>query len=120
MNRARPLVHLLLGLLLLVQGYAVAAAPRGIAHPATPSAVHATAVSHCHAMAHAGDAKQHPKPACCDDSCPDMTTCALGHLATAPVSSVVIAAPSSASGVSLVPPPAWHAPASPLRPPISA
>jgi hypothetical protein len=113
MSRYRTLIGLLVGLSLVVQGCALAAAPRGQLAQARQSSAGAIADMPCHQ--HTGTAKL----ACCDQSCPDMTSCALGHLAC--VAPLVVSLPRASSDA-----PPFHAAraltparASPLRPPIT-
>jgi len=114
MKSLRPLLSAVFGLALLVQGLAVAAAPYALAAHAAAAQESAPAEMPCH------ETTQHPagSHACCGSDCPDMTSCALGHLAAAPavrmqlapVHSTVVAAP--ARSAESVPP------SSRLRPPI--
>jgi hypothetical protein len=118
MKRDRTWLNLLLGLVLLVQGFAVAAAPRGMARHATPAAEAASMPAHCPGMAASGEASDHAGPSCCDESCPDMTTCALGHYAAAIAIGPIGVRHADPFGVSLPGPvPLTRAPGSPLRPP---
>lgn len=79
MKRYRTLISILMGLVLLLQGWAVAAAPR--AHLSQVASLEVMADMPCHARS----SDQKPgaggteKPSCCNADCPDMTTCALGH-----------------------------------------
>lgn len=94
MQRLRPLLNTLLGLIFLVQGYAVAAAP-GMTAPVATSVAASTAsaamvdmadMPHCAKMAsqapqQARDAEDAAASSCCDEGCPNLASCALGHLA---------------------------------------
>ncbi|HBG31982.1 MAG TPA: hypothetical protein DDW98_15390 [Gammaproteobacteria bacterium] len=91
MNRVRTLLSVLLGLVLLVQGFAVSAAPRAKLSEGAPAFVSVVADMPCHAQKaaktdHAGEQAR----SCCNASCPDMTTCALGHLASVATISVAL------------------------------
>jgi hypothetical protein len=117
MNRLRPYVSAFLGLVLLVQGFAVAAAghPAAAADAAAAQAVADAAMMPCHGSAASDRATT---PNCCDEACPDMTTCALGHLALATSLQVAVVPPSSDFVAGLVPAPATVTSQSLLRPPI--
>jgi len=114
MKRLRPVVHVLLGLVLMVQGIAVAAAERGVQEPEAVAAAASTdTVVPCHEGAPVTAAS------CCDEACPDMTTCALSHLATAPAAAPVIGhATSSVPSASTREPDTAPRPSF-LRPPIA-
>ena len=118
MRRHRPLISILLGLVLLAQGFAVSAAPRGI-----PVAKHGgagmSAMAHmpCHMMKAERPVKQ--KPSCCNEVCPDMTTCALGTLATVAPLSVAVQKGSMVVPFLRVISASRQAPTSLLRPPIT-
>lgn len=93
MKRYRPLLSVLLGLMLLVQGFAVSAAPKA----KWPDAAHvqnaAQAEMPCHAQkAVKVKSEQTSKSdrSCCNAGCPDMSTCALGHFTIASKLSVVL------------------------------
>ncbi len=79
MKRYRTLLSVLLGLVLLVQGVAVAAAPYAMLFDADPVVMTMDADMPCHGQA-ASDSEQSGS-SCCDAVCPDMTSCMLGHLA---------------------------------------
>ena len=117
MRRHRTLVTLLLGLILLVQGYAVAAAPYVGAPAPAQAEMAAMADMPCHAHMAKDAAKQ--TPACCDSDCPNMTTCLLGHLAVMPPAPQLQPLPDT-SRSSLLPAPTKQARlSSPVfRPPI--
>lgn len=121
MKRFRTLLSVLLGLVLLVQGFAVSAAPRAKVSgksESVESGVMADLPCHGQKAMKADDASKQYR-ACCNENCPDMTTCALGHLATVPMLSVALAQPvreaPSVISVRIV----TRTFASPLRPPIS-
>lgn len=80
MRSFRPLIHVLLALVFLVQGIGVASAGLSLANE--PSPAQAEAVP-CHgAMADAMASSSKPdQPSCCNAACPDMLTCALAVLA---------------------------------------
>ena len=122
MKQYRPLLSVLLGLVLLLQGFAVAAAPRAKIADAGDAQHAAVAVSDmpCHAKS-AGKATdgQKQKPSCCDGSCADMTTCSLGHMAVAPVLVVANLPAPDAPSAAPVSEPVESTPQSLLRPPIS-
>ena len=83
----RPWLNAVLGLMLLVQGVALASAPLALP-PAADTEQAATDTDTeampCHGTAPAPDTDSAPC-ACCDHACPDMAACAAGHLAAAPV-----------------------------------
>jgi len=115
-KRGRTWLSTMLGLLLLLQGYAVAAAPN-LAPQAAATAMTMAADEPC--PMHAQDRDSSPQPDCCNTDCPSMATCLLGHFAAMPDLAILIApAPTVV--------PAFQAtratsrnPASPLRPPIT-
>lgn len=131
MQRLRPLLNTLLGLIFLVQGYAVAAAP-GMAAPVATSVAASTApvamadmadMPHCARMAsparQGSDDQAAAASSCCDEGCPNLTSCALGHLAAIAspgiwLPNTVIDAPPFA-----VPPVQAHRLSALLRPPIT-
>ena len=134
MQRLRPLLNTLLGLIFLVQGYAVAAAP-GMTAPVATSVAASTApaamadmadMPHCASMAspaRQGSDDQAAAAAaaasCCDEGCPNLTSCALGHLAAIAspgiwLPNTVIDAPPFS-----VPPVQAHRLSALLRPPIT-
>lgn len=88
MKRYRTLISVLLGLMLLVQGFAVSAAPRAMQADATHAEMTAKSEMPCHMKM--GDSSGKQLPSCCNASCPDMTTCAFGHIAAVPVISLVL------------------------------
>lgn len=77
MKRYRTLLSVLLGLVLLLQGLAVSAAPYIAA--AAPAEAEMAMDMPCHGQMSEKAGKQ--DRSCCSSTCPDMTTCALGHLA---------------------------------------
>lgn len=109
MEKLRPLLTAVLGLMFWVQGMAMAAAPVAVAEkPASAMEM----------PCHGGDATEADACACCDDACPDMASCVIGHYADAPASTMhLAAAPQSA-----LPAAGWSLQTSvlplPLRPPI--
>lgn len=95
MDRFRTLLSMFLGLVLLVQGFAVSAAPRTALAAGAAVAVSIMADMPCHGqMATQADEPGKQHPSCCNENCPDMTTCTLGHLA--PVATVSLFLPQSA------------------------
>jgi hypothetical protein len=114
MKMLRPLLNVVLGLSLLVQGFGVAAQVPAAAEDVTQVAA---AQMPCHDGAH----DQAANPAsCCNADCPDMAGCVIGHLAGMPAhlpqfspaaQVVVVLTPQSAESVVL---PFL------LRPPISS
>ncbi|MEN8664295.1 MAG: hypothetical protein ABF356_05015 [Polycyclovorans sp.] len=128
MQRLRPLLNTLLGLIFLVQGYAVAAAPGMTAKVATSVAASTAPAAmadlpHCAKMAsqarQARDQAADAASSCCDDGCPNLSGCALGHLATITgpgiwLPNTVIDAPPFA-----LPPVQAHRLSALLRPPIT-
>lgn len=117
MKRHRTLIGALLGLMLLVQGFAVSAAPYAKVLESASAGINAMADSPCHGKM-ADHAGKRPS-SCCNDNCPDMAACALGHIAAAAIVSIVL--PQSAYEASIFAP--VHAVTrtltSPLRPPIT-
>ncbi|WP_133164335.1 hypothetical protein [Solimonas fluminis] len=73
-------MSVLLGLVLLLQGYAVSAAPRANLIKALDADMAMQMDMPCHGQK--ADAEKVGKPSCCNADCPDMTTCALGHIAS--------------------------------------
>jgi hypothetical protein len=91
MKRFRTLLSVLLGLVLLVQGFAVSAAPHAKPSEGAPASASIMADMPCHAQkAMQQDDSGKQDRACCNASCQDMTTCALGHLASVATVSVVL------------------------------
>lgn len=114
-HRHRPLVNLLLGLVFLVQGYAVAAGPAGAITPPPDSATTAP-VPPCHDMPETLASDE--RTSCCDAGCPHMAACALGHasVATLPLLALPEAASLRAPVLALNLPAARRS--LPIRPPI--
>lgn len=108
MATLRPLLAAALGLMLCVQGVAIAAAP--IAAADADSAMEIP----CHDGAAASAAD------CCDADCPDLAGCFLGHFAGAPAAGTA----ASPSPRSLAAARGWSPKTAvsplPLRPPITA
>jgi len=96
----RTAFRLLLGLVFLVQGTLVAAAPWKGGQP-TAAAVHMDASDGC-MKAHAA-----AKSGCCNPACPDMANCSLSSMAVAPM-----------PGDALTPVAAGPAPAATLSAPV--
>jgi hypothetical protein len=116
MKRHRMWLSLLLGLVLLVQGVAVSAAP-DIASKSDTVAMTVGADMPCHGQM--GDQASNDSASCCDAQCPDMTSCMLGHLALiAHFQLTTPHAPAELPG--LIPIRILtRFPSSPLRPPIA-
>ncbi|MEW6168522.1 MAG: hypothetical protein AB1651_12625 [Pseudomonadota bacterium] len=120
MRRSRTLLSVLLGLVLLVQGLAVSAAPQAWSANEGAGATAAAARPPCNMQtAEAAADPSETGHACCDASCPDMARCVLGHMAAA----ATLGALSLPSGTVAYPAPAAapvsQPPRSPLRPPIA-
>ncbi len=110
----RPILSVALGLGFLVQGVAVAAAPYAL--PANPAAAEQAAMDvPCHGAAPV-QANAHD---CCDAGCADMASCALGHLAAAPVTPLQLNPARQAAVTTATWPLKTAVPPFPLRPPIS-
>lgn len=105
-GRTRTWLAALLGLLLLLQGYAVAAAPRASAAEA-PCPMHAQGLP---------DAAQ---PDCCDADCPSMATCLLAHFVAIPELALAIVPAADERPAFMAARARAGNPASPLRPPIA-
>ncbi|PXV63711.1 hypothetical protein [Sinimarinibacterium flocculans] len=120
MNRIRTLLSMLLGLVLLAQGIAVSAAPRASLSAAPALSATVMADMPCHGqMASQADEMGEQQPSCCDENCPDMTTCALGHLASVAMVSLALPQPAGV-GRGLTPViAASRTTGSLLRPPIA-
>ncbi|SFF66835.1 hypothetical protein SAMN04488120_12112 [Fontimonas thermophila] len=80
MNRLRTGLSVLMGLVLLLQGLAVSAAPHARRAEVT-AALAAAADPPCHRQK--APAKAEPPASCCDEDCPHMARCLLGQLAPA-------------------------------------
>lgn len=116
MKRYRTLLTMLLGLVLLLQGLAVSAAP--YAKVPAPAESEMAMEMPCHGQMAETSGKQ--VPSCCSLTCPDMTTCALGHIVAAIDVITVALSPVAHAEHSFT---AVHAVSrsltTPLRPPIS-
>lgn len=91
MKSLRPLLNVVLGLALLVQGVAFASAPPVLAASGSAAAV-ASALP-----CHGDEAAPADAAPCCDSACPDMLSCALAHMALAPASGLQLAPARSGS-----------------------
>ena len=121
MNRGRTLLSALLGLTLLLQGFAVSAAPRTPLGDATKAAqVQMQREMPCHGqMAASTPAAGKTAGHCCNANCPDMTGCAQGAMAMPAAFSLSVvpalqAAPAFAPVRVIA-----RTPTRPLRPPIT-
>tara|TARA_R110000787_G_scaffold57600_4_gene131475 strand:- start:7612 stop:7977 length:366 start_codon:yes stop_codon:yes gene_type:complete len=118
MIRQQALLNIFLGLILLVQGFAVAGAPRA---QLTDAASTGTADEMpCHGqMLMQSDESGENQPSCCNDSCPNMTTCALGAMTSVTVPSMILHRPTQVERgfTPIAAPRAAFCPL--LRPPIS-
>ncbi|ULQ46652.1 hypothetical protein JN531_016345 [Flagellatimonas centrodinii] len=104
-----------LGLLLLLQALAVAAAP--ISGDGADDGDTPMTMSPCHGDANAsGDTPAAAE--CCDADCPHMAACALGHLAAATPMVASLARPATAATVVSVDRLILRPPTPQLRPPI--
>ncbi len=116
MKTGRTWLSVLLGLVLLLQGYAVSAAPRANLLKDSGAEMAMQMDMPCHGQK--ADAEKADKLSCCNADCPDMTTCALGHIAS-PVSLTLdtprgdVAVPGLVAVREIA-----RAPTSLLRPPI--
>jgi len=117
MNRFRPWLNALVGLSLLLQGIAFAAAPAAVAAAEAAEIIMAAEATEmpCHGQPAEDAASQCP---CCDRQCPDMTMCATGQIAVTAAYAVALPrqhlpAPEFTPTVAVT-----RAPVSPLRPPI--
>lgn len=120
MGRFRTLLSAFLGLVLLVQGFAVSAAPGGKLSGEASASASVTTAMPCQVQKSAktnDSGNQHPS--CCNENCPNMTTCTLGHLAS--VATVSVALPQEAKAERGFSPVriASRTLNSPLRPPIA-
>lgn len=115
MHRYRINLSLLLCLVLLMQVLAVSTTARmGLIESEQTVSINAAADRPCHRPA-----QDNGTPRCCNADCPDMTTCALSHIAVVPFVPLTFAilpdhfvAEAASLCVSFIPP-------SLLRPPIS-
>jgi len=111
MQKLRPFLTALLGLTLWVQGLALAAAP--VELPVDPGS---SMGMPCHGDVSADIAACD----CCDEGCPDMAGCVIGHFAGAPSSAPrFVAAPQAVATAAGWQPKTAVLPF-PLRPPISS
>ena len=121
MNRIRPLLSFFLGFVLLAQGFAVSAAPRTVPTASASASETVMADMPCHgqmaARADEGGAKKLP---CCNENCPDMATCALGHLAPVTTVSLTLPPPAPVERAFMLSFAALQSPGSLLRPPIAS
>lgn len=109
-----------LGLVLLVQGFAVSIAPRASLSEDAVATVSTMTGMPCHGqIAAQADETGDQRLSCCDETCPDMTTCALGHLA--PIAMAYLALPKLAYAEHGFTPviAVSHTSGSLLRPPIA-
>ncbi len=114
-SRHRLWIALPMGLLLLLQALAVAAAP--IRGDGTDDGGTAMMLSPCHDDAAAtGDTAATAD--CCDADCPHMAACALGHLAAATPVVAVLARPPAATVAARADRLTLRPPTPQLRPPI--
>lgn len=104
-----------MGLLLLLQALAVAAAP--ISGDGSDDHGAAMTMSPCHGDANASDTATAAAD-CCDADCPHMAACALGHLAAATPMVASLARPATAATVVSVDRLILRPPTPQLRPPI--
>lgn len=112
MKRHHPLLAAVLGLMLCVQGLAIAAAPVDVAADEAES----TMEMPCH-----GDSSDVAPCDCCDGDCPDMASCAIGHFFAAPPSAVAPLEPAAQVAASRI---GWSLQTAvlplPVRPPIAS
>ena len=90
MKRHRPLLSAVLGLMLCVQGLAIAAAPVDGVEAQAESAAESAMAMPCH-----GDSAASAPCDCCDGDCPDMASCAIGHFFAAPPSTAALFEPAA-------------------------
>ena len=119
MKRHRTLLSVVLGLVLLVQGVAVAAAPYDLVTDSDPVAMTMDSGMPCHEQGQKADDAAQGGSSCCDADCPDMTSCMLSHVAiNASFQLVTAHSPDVVPG--LVPVRVLtHSPPTLLRPPIT-
>ncbi|MGH8444609.1 MAG: hypothetical protein ACREVL_05040 [Solimonas sp.] len=99
MRAFRPFVHVVVALLFLVQGVAVAATRQALPQPVMHEPAVAMMAMPCHDSPEQMSAARHGgsgKSACCNEACPDLLSCALS----------AAAAPAVAGFVPLAVPPA--------------
>jgi hypothetical protein len=121
MKRYRTGISVLLGLVLLVQGVAVSAAPCTMIHESAADAAVMTmdADMPCHGQEEEVVAEAANDQSCCDIDCPNMGNCMLGHAAiNASFLLTSVHSPDAVPSQAPVPVIA-QAPVSLLRPPIS-
>lgn len=118
MKRFRTLLSVLLGLVLLLQGLAVSAAPHAKMADVAKAELTVKTDMPCHTQK-ADPAGQQDR-SCCNADCPDMTSCALSHIATMAV--MPLALPRAARAEPTFTQARAVAPTltSPLRPPITS
>lgn len=111
MEKLRPYLTAILGLMLWVQGMAMAAAPVAVAREPD---------SAMEMPCHGDEAPAADACACCDDACADMASCVIGHYAGTPATAFHFAAAPQAA----LPAAGWSlqtsVPPLPLRPPIAS
>ena len=110
MEKLRPFLAVVLGLMLWVQGFAIAAAPVAVADEAAESAMEMPC--------HGDEAPSLPPCDCCDGDCTGMAGCATGSVAGTPFVSVPAEAPLHVAIAAR----SWSAQTAvlplPIRPPI--
>jgi hypothetical protein len=110
MVKLRPLLAAVLGLMLWVQGLAIAASPLDVAAQPAQSAMEMP----CH-----GGATDVAPCDCCDGDCPDMASCVIGHFFAAPPATVAPFEPAAHAAVAVR---GWSLKTAvlslPVRPPI--
>lgn len=118
MIRYRTLLSILTGLVLLVQGFAVAAAPRMQLSDTAETGIAVDMPCHGQVLTQTDDGAE-PQASCCDESCPNMTTCALGAMTSVTVPSIILHRPAQVERgfTPIAAPRAAFCPL--LRPPIS-
>lgn len=116
MKRHRPWLAAVLGLLFLIQGFAVAAAEHAsLKQDSAATGQEASVPCAGHMDAGAGEV---PQASCCDADC-DMASCAMGHLALATATPAIAAPASAAAPVAPAAQPVSSTPESHFRPPIA-
>lgn len=114
MQRFRPFISLCLALVLLAQGMGVAVASASMVAGKAPTGD--MAGMPCH-----GDQQaDNEEPSCCDATCPDMTSCALSHIALAAPAGLTLAVHAQTSAIEPLSVPLSFTPQTPLRPPIAS
>lgn len=116
MKRHRPLLSAVLGLMLCVQGLAIAAAPVDVAAAQAESTADSAMAMPCH-----GDSAAGAPCDCCDGDCPDMASCVIGHFFAAPPSTAALFEPAAPVAVATG---GWSLQTAvlslPVRPPIAS